>query len=71
MKTSTGLRFDAVGMDVSAKVPEQARRVDSGGDYLLVSGGESSPLASAGFDLILAAITFDNIPGLSRKVMIL
>jgi len=62
-----GLGFDVVGVDISTEMLEQARRLDADGEYRLVGDGDLSSLGSAEFAAILAAFTFDNIPGLGHK----
>ncbi len=61
------LGFTTVGVDISVEMLDQARQIDSDGDYRLVSDEDSGALGLDEFDVILAAFTFDNIPGSSRK----
>jgi SAM-dependent methyltransferase len=62
--------FAAVGVDISAAMVEQARRLDPNGDYRMVTAQSLSELADR-FDLILAAFTFDNIPTDAAKLQAL
>lgn len=62
------LGFDAVGVDVSKEMLAQARRRDPQGDYRLVPDGDAGGLAAHGYDLVLSAFTFDNIPTMENKV---
>lgn len=56
------LAFEAVGVDVSELMLEQARGRDPQGDYRLVADGTLAPFGTGTLDLVLAAFTFDNIP---------
>jgi len=62
------LGFDVVGVDVSEPMLAKARERDAHGDYRLVLAGDLSSLAAGGYDLILSAFTFDNIPTIEEKV---
>jgi len=61
------LGFEAVGLDISRAMIEQARRLDPHGDYRLVEGSALAGLEPGGFDLVLSAFTFDNVPTLKEK----
>lgn len=61
------LGFDVVGADISREMLRRAREADPGGDYRLVGDGDLAELASERFDLVFAAFTFDNVPGVDRK----
>jgi ubiquinone/menaquinone biosynthesis C-methylase UbiE len=63
--------YDVVGVDIAEDMLRQARRLDPRGDYRLVIERDLAGLGDAAFDLALAAFTFDNIPGMERKVGIL
>jgi SAM-dependent methyltransferase len=63
--------YQVVGVDISADMLRQAHRLDPEGDYRLVADGDLAPLGGAAFDLVLAAFTFDNIPGAARRIGIL
>lgn len=60
--------FDALGLDISRDMLAQARAMDPGGDYRLIADGDLSALEGRAFDLVLSAFTFDNVPGLERKL---
>ena len=62
------LGFDAIGVDISEEMLQQAREKDPDGDYRLISGANFSGLSS--FDLVLSAFPFDNIPSIEQKVKI-
>jgi len=56
-----------VGLDISAEMVAIARKRDPAGDYRVIADGDFSALPAAGFDLILSAFTFDNIPTHQRS----
>ena len=56
------LGYDARGVDIAASMLERARALDPGGRYDLVEEGELGMLPEGGFDVVLSAFTFDNIP---------
>lgn len=66
-----GLGYEPVGVDISAAMLERARARDPDGDYRLVPDGALPGLETGSFDLVLSTFTFDNIPGLDRKVQLL
>lgn len=66
-----GLGYDACGADISAAMLERARARDPRGRYELVEDGDLGAGVPGPFDLILAAFTFDNVPGWDRKVALL
>jgi SAM-dependent methyltransferase len=61
------LGFDAIGIDISSSMIQLARSFDPGGTYELVKDGDFSTLEPAGFDLILSAFAFDNIPDAVKR----
>jgi SAM-dependent methyltransferase len=61
------LGFDVVGVDIADTMLNRARERDPDGDYRLIEDGDLTSLAR-GFDLILCAFTFDNIPGPSQRL---
>jgi SAM-dependent methyltransferase len=63
--------YDVVGVDIAADMVRQACRLDPDGDYRLLPEGDLESLGGAVFDLVLAAFTFDNIPGMAARVAIL
>jgi SAM-dependent methyltransferase len=65
------LGFETVGLDISPEMVALARERDPAADYRVIADGDFSSLPPGGFDLVLAAFTFDNIPGRERKVRIL
>ena len=62
------LGFDVVGLDTSEPMLARARDRDPQGDYRLVADGDLGGLAPHGYDLVLSAFTFDNIPTIEKKV---
>ena len=56
------LGLEAIGVDISQAMLDQARALDPSGQYQLVSDNIGGDLAPCSFDIILAAFTFDNIP---------
>jgi SAM-dependent methyltransferase len=65
-----GLGFDVLGTDISEEMIQKAREIDPSGVYRLISDGDFSAWPNQTFDLILSVFTFDNIPGMDRKVAI-
>jgi SAM-dependent methyltransferase len=61
------LGFNAIGIDISSEMIERARQIDSEGAYLVIDDGDFGALEPGGYDLILSAFTFDNIPTIERK----
>jgi SAM-dependent methyltransferase len=59
--------FDAIGADISEAMLAEAAARDPEGTYLRLTNDDFGPLGSRRFDLILAAFTFDNIPGRERR----
>jgi SAM-dependent methyltransferase len=66
-----GLGFDVVGVDISEPMLARARERDPAGTYHRVPDGDLGGFAAGTCDLVLSAFTFDNIPGLERKVALL
>lgn len=68
------LGFDVTGVDIAEDMICKARELDPSGDYRLVPGDEAgddlSALPRGGYDLVLSAFTFDNIPGSDNKIRI-
>lgn len=60
--------FGVVGVDIAESMLTHARTRDPQGDYRLVPDGDLSSLPVGGFDLILSAFTFDNVPTLEKKL---
>jgi SAM-dependent methyltransferase len=63
------LGFAAVGVDIAGAMIDRARKRDPEGDYRLLPDGDLGDLEAAGFDLILCAFPFDNIP-MARKTVL-
>ena len=59
--------FEVTGVDVSTSMIEHARRIDPGGNYRLLEGGDLTALPAASFDLVLSAFPFDNIPAAGKE----
>ncbi len=62
------LGFETIGLDISPSMIARARQMDPGGDYRLVPEDDFRSLPAGGFNLILSAFTFDNIPTRAKKV---
>jgi trans-aconitate methyltransferase len=60
--------FATVGLDISAEMVAIARKHDPAGDYRVIADGDFTALPAGGFDLVLSAFTFDNIPTHERRV---
>ena len=60
--------FATVGLDISAEMVAIARRRHPAGDYRVIADGDFTALPAGGFDLVLSAFTFDNIPTHERRV---
>ena len=54
--------FKVTGIDISEAMVSSARRLDPEGDYRVCSPAEFADRPPCGFDLVLAAFPFDNIP---------
>jgi ubiquinone/menaquinone biosynthesis C-methylase UbiE len=61
------LGFETTGVDISESMIKIARKKDPDGDYRVIDDGDFSSLPEGGFDMILSAFTFDNIPGLEHR----
>jgi SAM-dependent methyltransferase len=66
-----GLGLEVTGVDISPSMIELARKADPAGSYQLIEDGNFSGLTSDGFDLVLSAFAFDNVPGVARRVRLL
>lgn len=66
-----GQGYEAVGVDISAAMVAQARGRDPAGTYRVIRDGDFSPLQGQAFDVVLAAFTFDNIPGPAWRATLL
>jgi len=58
--------FEVVGVDISAAMLEQARKLDPNGDYRLVEENRLKRIDGP-FDLILSTFTFDNVPTIHQR----
>jgi SAM-dependent methyltransferase len=56
------LGLNVVGADISQAMLDQARALDSSGEYHLIRDNIAGEFAPGSFDIILAAFTFDNMP---------
>jgi len=65
------LGFEAAGVDVAADMIRQAHAIDPGGPYRLIGEEGLRSLGRRGYDLILSAFTFDNVPSRQAKVSLL
>lgn len=65
------LGFDVLGVDIAEPMLARARARDPEGRYRLVPDGDLGGLTPGSYDLILSAFTFDNIPTLEKKVLLL
>ena len=67
------LGFAVIGIDISPRMIALAREADPGdaGAYRLVADGDFSSLEPGGFDLVLSAFVFDNVPEAARRVVLL
>lgn len=61
------LGYDPVGIDVSASMVRQARRLHPDLEFHVIEEGDFSAWPSESFDLVLACFPFDNIAGAARK----
>ncbi len=62
--------FTTLGVDISPEMVAIAQTRDSAGDYRVIADGDFAALAAGGYDLVLAAFTFDNIPNHERRVLL-
>ncbi len=65
------LGFTVTGIDISADMLQNAVKLDSSGDYQLVSDSQYSHIGNGKFDLVQSIFTFDNIPGWKNRTDIL
>ena len=62
------LGFATTGLDISEEMVTIARQRDPEGAYWVIEDGDFQTLPAGGFDLVVSAFTFDNVPGFNRKV---
>lgn len=60
--------FEVVGVDIAASMLARARAADPDGDYRLMQDESLGGLADGSFDLVFSGFTFDNIPGVERRL---
>lgn len=65
------LGFETIGIDVSAAMVDQARKLDPGHDYRVISDGDFEEFQGEPFDVVLSCFPFDNIPGADHKTKLL
>jgi SAM-dependent methyltransferase len=63
-----GLGFETVGVDISSEMVSKAHEIDPRGDYRVIPSDDMSGWPRESFFLILSAFTFDNIPGMGKKM---
>ena len=61
------LGFNAIGVDISRTMIQQAKKVDPVGDYQLVKDEIFDQFSDETFDLVFSIFTFDNIPARIKK----
>ena len=64
------LGFDATGVDIAEDMIRKAREIDPGGDYRLIGEGGIAGAADGSFDLVLSAFTFDYIPTMDARLIL-
>ncbi len=62
------LGYTVTGVDISAEMLSEARRIDPAGDYRQLPDGSLDALSGERYDVVFASFTFDNIPGWERRV---
>lgn len=65
------LGFDTLGVDISPTMIEKAKSENPGGCYQIVEDGRLDKIKSGNFDLALSVFTFDNIPGIDKRIGLL
>jgi ubiquinone/menaquinone biosynthesis C-methylase UbiE len=65
------LGFTTTGVDISEEMLDKAREIDPLGDYRLIDDGDFRQFKRNAYDLVLSAFTFDNIPTIESKSMVL
>lgn len=63
--------FQPTGVDISPEMIAVAQQRDPAGQYLVVPDGDLSAVPLNNYDLVLAAFTFDNIPGVDHRIDLL
>jgi ubiquinone/menaquinone biosynthesis C-methylase UbiE len=62
------LGFKVIGVDISKTMIDQAKMIDSKGNYQLIKDEHFDRFNDEIFDLILSIFTFDNIPTREKKI---
>ncbi|MBD3217293.1 MAG: methyltransferase domain-containing protein [candidate division Zixibacteria bacterium] len=62
------LGFNAIGVDISKRMIDQAQKIDPEGVYRLIDDADLSSFNDGSFDLAQSIFTFDNIPTLEKKL---
>jgi SAM-dependent methyltransferase len=65
------LGFEVVGVDVSLPMLQAARERDPGGRYEQAEERDLDRFPAGGYDLVLCAYPFDNIPGQDRRASLM
>lgn len=65
------LGYRTVGVDIAPQMVALARGHDTSGDYRVIPDGDFTGMPQGGFDVVLSAFTFDNIPTEARKVAVM
>jgi ubiquinone/menaquinone biosynthesis C-methylase UbiE len=60
--------FKVVGIDISKTMINQAKKIDSNGNYQLIKSEHFNQFNDEIFDLVLSIFTFDNIPTREKKI---
>ena len=60
--------FTVLGVDIAQDMIRKAREIDPKGSYRLIKDGSFHQFKRNAYDLVLSALTFDNIPTLEKKV---
>ncbi len=63
--------YEVLGTDISSNMIRKAKEFDPAGDYRVINDGDFYQLSKNYFDLILSAFTFDNIPGMEKRIKLL
>ncbi|MCK4764223.1 MAG: class I SAM-dependent methyltransferase [Candidatus Aminicenantes bacterium] len=63
--------FNTTGVDISKEMINKAKEIDPEGDYRIIGECDSNEFSCSAYDLVLSVFTFDNIPGVERRIKIL
>jgi SAM-dependent methyltransferase len=64
------LGFQTLGIDISEDMVQIAKKLDPAGEYRVIQDADFSCCTARSYDLVLSAFTFDNIPGMKKKVAV-